>query len=104
MTPDETTNELPITEEERPDSETAFIITKEWNGGWRVITDMSSAFTIARDADRADVKLGINELNRFLTNDELVHMILNKLSEANKPESQATAEAMRQALHDRNLM
>ena len=101
---DETTNEAPVVEEQRPDSETAFIIVREWNGGWRVITDMSSAFSIARDADRSDVKTGISDLNRFLNNDELANMVASKLSAANRPESQATAEAMRQALHDRNLM
>lgn len=106
---DEVNNEEPtiddfVTEEARPDSETAFIIAREWNGGWRVITDLSSAFSIARDASRADVKLGISELNRFLNNDELVNMIVTKLSEGNKSSSQVTSEAMRQALQDRNLM
>jgi hypothetical protein len=96
--------EFTINEEPKPDSDTAFIIVREWDGGWRVITDMSSAFTIARDADRSDVRLGISQLNRFLDNDELVNMILSKLSQSNKPSSQVTSEAVRQALHDRNLM
>lgn len=90
--------------QQQPTSETAFIIVREFDGGWRVITDMSAAFVIARDASRADVKLGISELNRFLNNDELVNMLLSKLSEGNRPESQVTSEAMRQALQDRNLM
>jgi hemerythrin superfamily protein len=93
-----------LDQEQPPTSDTAFIIVREFDGGWRVITDMTVAFTIARDASRADVKLGISELNRFLNNDELVNMLLTKLSEGNRPESQVTSEAMRQALQDRNLL
>jgi hypothetical protein len=89
---------------ERPTSETAFIIVKEWDGGWRVITDLSSTFSVARDADKADVKFGTGELSRFIEKDELSNMVIAKLAEANKPESQATTAAMRQALQDRNLM
>jgi hypothetical protein len=89
---------------ERSTSETAFIIVKEWDGGWRVVTDLSSTFTVARDADRADVKFGTGELSRFIERDEMSNMVVAKLSQGNKPESQATADSMRQALQDRNLM
>jgi hypothetical protein len=91
-------------EEPRPDSETAFIIVKDWDGGWRVITDLSIAFSVGRDANRGDVKYGLGELSRFIEKDELVNMLIAKIASTNKPESQVTSEAMRQALQDRNLM
>jgi hypothetical protein len=102
----EVINEAPkeTNEEPRPDAETAFIIVKDWDGGWRVITDLSIAFSVGRDANRGDVKYGLGELSRFIEKDELVNMLLTKLSEGNKAESQVTSEAMRQALQDRNLM
>lgn len=89
---------------ERADAETAFIVVKQWDGGWSVNTDLTQVFTIDRPAYRHDVKTGCREMYDFLADDDLAGLIFNKLSDLNKSDSQRTTEAIRHALTEREIL
>lgn len=89
---------------ERADTETAFILAKQWDGSWLVITDMSQTFTIERESQRHDVKTGCREMYEFLADEDLATHIVNKLSSANRSDSQRTSEAIRHALTEREIL
>lgn len=88
----------------KADTETAFILAKQWDGSWLVMTDMSQTFTIERESRRSDVKTGCREMYEFLADEDLATHIVNKLSAANQSDSQRTSEAIRHALTEREIL
>jgi hypothetical protein len=85
-------------------AETAFILVKQWDGSWTVLTDMSNAFTIDREAYRHDVKTGCREMYEFLADEDLASHLASKLSHQNQTDSQRTSEAIRHALTERDIL
>ena len=88
----------------KPDAETAFIIVKQWDGSWSVLTDVTSAFTIERESFRHDVKTGCREMYEFLADDDLATHLASKLSSPKPSDSQRTSEAIRHALTERDIL
>lgn len=88
----------------KAEAETAFILVKQWDGSWTVLTDMSNAFTIDREAFRHDVKTGCREMYEFLADDDLAIHLASKLSAQSKTDSQRTSEAIRHALTEREIL
>lgn len=86
------------------EAETAFILVKQWDGSWSVLTDMSHTFTIDREAFRHDVKTGCREMYEFLADDDLATHLASKLSSLNQSDSQRTSEAIRHALTERDIL
>jgi predicted RNase H-related nuclease YkuK (DUF458 family) len=91
-------------DEIKPDAETAFFIVKELDGSWKAMTDIPEAFTIQREAFRHDVKTGCREIYELLAEDDLANSISSKILESNTPDSQRTAQAIRHALADREIL
>ena len=85
-------------------AETAFLIIKDWDGSWRATTQVAEELTISREAFRHDVKTGCREIYELLAEDDLANAIANRISESNRPDSQRTAEAIRHALADRDIL
>lgn len=81
-------------------AETAFIIVKELDGTFRATTDLTSAFTVARDADRLDIKSGCHEIHQVIAQEELAERIAVKLQK-DTPQTQAL---IRKALEDRDIL
>lgn len=90
--------------EERSDAETAFIVVKHWDGSWSTNTDLTQTFTVDRPAYRHDVKTGCREMYDFLSDDDTASLILSKFLEHSKPDSQRTADAIRHALTEREIL
>ena len=65
--------------QEQPDAETAFIIVKELDGSFRATTDLASAFLVARDANRADIRQACRELSEAISQDELAERVMARL-------------------------
>lgn len=101
---EETTEQLEQTANVKPDAETAFILVKEWDGGWRVLTYMANTFTIEREALRHDVKTGCREMYDFLTQDDIATLVSSKLSAPTPTDSQRTSESIRHALTERDML
>lgn len=85
-------------------AETAFVIIKDWDGSWRATTQVSEDLTISREAFRHDIKTGCREIYEFLAEDDFASTIASKISESNVPDSQRTAQAIRHALADRDIL
>jgi hypothetical protein len=88
----------------KADAETAFILVKQWDGSWSVLTDVSTEFTIDRESFRHDVKTGCREMYEFLADDDLATHLASKLSSFNRSDSQRTSEAIRHALTERDIL
>jgi len=88
----------------KAEAETAFILVKQWDGSWSVLTDMSHSFTIDREAFRHDVKTGCREMYEFLADDDLATHLASKLSAQSQSDSQRTSEAIRHALTEREIL
>jgi hypothetical protein len=91
-------------EEIKAEAETAFLIIKEWDGSWRATTQVSEHLTVQREAFRHDVKSGAREIYELLAEDDLANTLANKISENNVSDSQRTAQAIRHALADRDIL
>lgn len=91
-------------DEVKAEAETAFFIIKEWDGSWKAITDIPEDFTIQRAAFRHDVKTGCREIYELLAEDDLANTLASKILESNMPDSQRTAQAIRHALADREIL
>lgn len=81
-------------------AETAFIIIKELDGSYRATTDLTSAFTVARDADRLDIKVGCQEIHQTIAQDDLADRIAFRIQK-DTPDTQAL---IRKALEDRDIL
>ena len=66
-------------QQEQPDAETAFIIVKELDGSFRATTDLTSAFFVARDATRADIRQACRDLSEAISQDELSERVVARL-------------------------
>jgi len=86
---------------DRADAQTAFIMVKEWDGTWRAVVELDKVFTVDRLASRTDIRTGTKEMTDFLAEDDLSNLIVSKLSESRKTDSERTAEAVRHALQER---
>jgi len=65
----------------QPDAETAFIIVKELDGSFRATTDLTSAFFVARDATRADIRQACRDLSEAIAQDELSERVVARLKQ-----------------------
>ena len=85
-------------------AETAFVIIKDWDGSWRATAQVASDLTISREAFRHDVKSGCREIYELLAEDDLANTLAAKISESTATDSQRTAQAIRHALADRDIL
>ena len=93
-----------MTDELKPDAETAFLVVKEFDGSWSATADISAAMVISRAALRSDIKAGSREVSDFLIEDDLANTLLGKLQQSNGSDSSQRATEIRNALSDRNIM
>jgi hypothetical protein len=94
------TEEIVDTPQEQPDAETAFIIVKELDGSFKATADLSTAILVNREANRADIRLACKELSEVISHEDLALAIASTLASYPQP-SKSTAEAIRQALAER---
>jgi hypothetical protein len=86
------------------DADTAFIVIKSKDGTWKATVDVASAFTIERQATRADVKTGTREINEFLSEDDIARYTAARISAQNQTDTERATEGVRQALSDRDIL
>lgn len=89
------------TESEKPAADTAFLMIKDWDGVWKATTDLSTALIIDRRATRNDVKTGCRDIHEFLNNVDIATVVASKISAQNLTDTERAAQAVRQALSDR---
>lgn len=82
-------------------SETGFFVYRESDGSWTATTDMTPR-TLLREAQAGDVKTGCREIFEAFAQNDLATAIAEKLNTTLPSESETTAEAIRNALQDRN--
>lgn len=97
-------NEIVESVAEKAHAETAFILLKQWDGSWTVLTDLSNTFTVDHEAYRHEVKTGCREMYEFLADEDLASHLVSKLSAHNMTDSQRTSEAIRHALTEREIL
>lgn len=90
--------------QEQPDAETAFIMVKQLNGVWKATTDLTTALLVGRTANRNDIKTATRDIHSFLTDDDLANMIVSKIIETNKTDTERATQGVRQALSDRDIL
>jgi hypothetical protein len=90
-----------LTEEQIAD--TGFIIYRESDGSWTATTNFENIIPIAREAQMNDVKTGCRELFEAFAQNDLAVAIAEKLNAKLPAEEQTTADAIRDALQDRNI-
>ena len=90
--------------EATPDHETAFIVVKTLSGDYVATADLASVFTVARVANRQDIKRACNELASKLTEMDIAAAVVAQIAQKESEDSQSTTTAIRQALSNRDLI
>ena len=93
-----------MTEDIKPDAETAFLVVKEFDGSWSATANINAPLIITRPALRADIKAGSREVSDFLVEDDLANTLLGKIQQNNISDSSQRATEIRNALSDRNIL
>ena len=87
-----------------PDHDTAFIVVKTHSGDYIATADLASVFTVARVANRQDIKRACNELAEKLREVVIAAAVVSQIIQKDTEVSQPTASAIRQALSNRDLI
>ena len=83
-------------------AETGFLVYRESDGSWTATTDITMALTISREATGSDVKTGCREIYEAFAQTDLAFAIAERVQQTLSPQEQTTADAIRNALHERN--
>lgn len=87
---------------DQPTADTGFVIYREIDGSWTATTNFNDVPLLTREAGAGDVKTGCREIYEAFAQNDLAAAIADKIN-ANLPEQeQTTADAIRNALLDRN--
>ena len=84
-----------------PQAETGFFVYRESDGSWTATTDMVPR-DLQREAQAGDVKTGCREIFEAFAQNDLATAIAERINISLPSESETTAEAIRNALRDRN--
>lgn len=93
-----------MTDEEQIDFETAFIIIKGFDGTYHAISELGSAFTVERTANRADMHRACQELLGMMDAERVADAVLAKMGQNDPENSQRKVDAIRQSLVNRNIL
>lgn len=87
---------------DQPTADTGFVVYREFDGSWTATTDFENIPLLTREAGAGDVKTGCREIYEAFAQNDLAEAIADKIN-ANLPaEAQTTADAVRNALLERN--
>lgn len=88
MSDETTTPETP----EVPTYPTAFLMVQEADGAWRVTTDLTTQFQVAKIATRLDIRLGCQEITNIINQQDIAANVVTLLAQnfsANAPQTDA---------------
>lgn len=86
-----------------PQADTAFLVYREDDGSWTATTEIDKALLIRREATGLDVKTGCREIFETFAQNDLAFAISSLIVEKSSKQEQTTADAIRDALHGRNI-